>query len=573
MQRKEEPTTFEKFITSLTSSKEVQIIIVVGAIVFFNALFGNFIWDDKIYITLNPKVYVNVFSQENTFNSVGQYRPVIALYFAVFYKIFNNIAFFFHTFQVSLHIANTILVFLIFKKLLSKKLSFFLALVFLTHPIQVEAVSYIAATGDPLAFFWGATALYLSMEKKVSKKRIFLIFGLILLSLLTKEIGVFFLITILLFRIIFKKEQIGIFFRSGLIISLIYISIRFIAGGTFLEKPLLIPIAKLTLTQRILHIPEIIFYYLKTFFFPLSLAHNQLWIIDNFNFHSLYLPLILVLLFCFGIGILGLNIYKKERNSFRLYIFFLLWFLIGILAYLQIYPLDETVAERWFYFPIVGLLGLIALAIQSVKYNKENIKVMGYVGTTLIVLLSTRTVIRNANWADAFTLYTHDMKIHDNFDIETNLASEYFFAGKYNGAVLHFRKSIEMFPHEGNLYNLGLTFEQMGDREKAMVYYYKALEARNYTQVTHGLSTYERLTWLLLLSDSFKQAKEVSSKGLKDYPQSESLWMNLAISEYRLGDFDQALFAAGKARSLKPNEKTNSLYIQILKRQPLNLVP
>ena len=132
-------------------------------------------------------------------------------------------------------------------------------------------------------------------------------------------------------------------------------------------------------------------------------------------------------------------------------------------AYMQIVPLDFTVNDRWFYFPMVGLLGLLGLGIKKIMVSHATYKVGLAIGVCFILLLSMRTIIRNTNWSDNFTLFIHDNRIVENYDIENNIGGEYFLQSNYHKALDHYLKSEELFPYEVNTYNVGVTYEQLGN--------------------------------------------------------------------------------------------------------------
>ena len=70
--------SFYDLFTPLTNKKVITFIILIGFAVYFNALFGQFVWDDLNYIINNADITdINLFHlfSKNIYNSGGQYRP------------------------------------------------------------------------------------------------------------------------------------------------------------------------------------------------------------------------------------------------------------------------------------------------------------------------------------------------------------------------------------------------------------------------------------------------------------------------------------------------------------------
>lgn len=374
---------------------------------------------------------------------------------------------------------------------------------------------------------------------------------------------------ILFYRLLFIKTQIRVFIISSLITLFIYLFLRFVVGGAFLTKLDLVLIARLTLLGRLITIPAIFYYYIMTFFMPISLSVDQEWIVQNINFSTFYFPLIIDILFLISIGVLGMYIYIKQKVQFPVFLFFFIWFLIGIALHLQIFPLDFTVSDRWFYFPMVGLLGLIAILIQSISKKYKILQILGYVGAIVIIcFLSIRTIIRNTDWQNQLTLFSHDISIQDNFDSENNLGSAYTRTGNSKLALMHYKKSVALLPNDINLFNLGFTYEQLGNIQNAKKYYKEVLANKN-SHSAFKLYAFQALGFIYTNRDP-KTAKQYAQSGLQQYPNDGSLYAVLAISEYRLHDQSNALIAAEKAKVLLPNDETNTLYLLILNKKPLH---
>lgn len=580
MQDELKDINFKNLFTPLTNKKAILWIIAIGFIVFFNALFNGFVWDDKGYIINNPELHQINFTaliKNNSFVAGGYYRPVTAIYFSLLYSLFNNNPFFYHLSSVIIHIINSLLVFIFLKKFFKDKISLICSIIFLIHPMQVEAVSYIAAAADPIFFIFGISALLLSTKEKISFRRYVAVFLLLILSIFTKETGVLFFIITLLYRAFFRKRYFFYYLSYALLLPVLYFLVRFKVSEAYFKTQMFTSITRLSLGDRLLNIPEIFFYYIKTFFFPAQLVINQLWLIKNTNFYNFWRPLTLDSFIIFLIIFFGIYIYnKKNKIFFFSYLFFSLWFLIGISILLQIFPLDMTVAERWFYFPMVGLLGVVAVGLEYISESKKIlIKYLTILAAIVIILLSLRTIIRNTSWKDPISLYEHDSKILDNFDIENNLGSEYMAANDYQNSLVHFKKSVELFPYETNLFNLGSTYENMKKIDLAKKYYLMAINSNHFTLIPHKhiFLTYERLGYVLLLDRDFKLAKKYMQIGANDYPEDANVWIILAVSEYNLNEKKNALVAAEKAKSIYLDEHTNYIYNQIVNNQPIQISP
>lgn len=577
--QKEEEFDIKKIFIPFTTTKAIHWIIVIGLVVYANMLFNGFVWDDNIYILFNTEVHsINLIKilGHSVFNSSGYYRTITAFYFSILYTLFGESTFFYHLIQLLLHITNSILLFLFLKKFVKSNISFFLSILFLIHPIQVESVSYISGSDSPLFFLFGIIALLLSLKEEISTKRMLFVNSLLLLSVLTKETGILFLFIILIYRILFCKKQIRHYMIYGIAVVIIYLFMRIYVGDVTLYKLSLIPIARLTLSQRAINIPAIIFYYLKTFFYPVQLNIQQYWIVNKINSTSFGIPLFIDVLFFIFVGLIGRSLYKKKK-SFKIFLFFLSWFIIGMFLYLQIFPLDMTVSDRWFYFPIVGLLGIIGISIQSIKGSSKRIKQLGYgLALLIFILLAVRTMERNLNWSNNLGLYLHDSKIQDNFDIENGIAQAYVFENDYPDALIHYKKSVQMYPYAINLYNAGDMYEKMGNLNEAKKYYLEAFLKNHYLPIPqkHTLSLYEQLIWMLLLTNSsVNETIHITKLGLSEYPTSWNLWVYLAVGEYKAHNQEEALTAAGDTKKLSLNGQTNYVYTQIKDNKPIRLKP
>lgn len=564
--------SLKRLFVPLTTLKAIHWIVIIGVAVYANMLFNGFVWDDLGYIVSNNDIHslnLPLLFSKNLFNSYGYYRPLSATYFAFLYSIFHQQTFFYHILQLTLHIINTTLLFLLFSKFFRKEISFLLSLLFLIHPIQVESVSFISASQSELFFLFGIMALLISTKEKIQKKNLIFISFLLLLSLLTKETGILFILMILFYQFLFKQKRFSHILIYTVLSLVIYLFIRFVLAGIFFQKLDLMPIGRLPLSERISNIPEIMYFYIKTFFYPAKLVIDQQWLVSSIDFYHYYLPLILDILFFLLLCIVGFALFRTNKKIFGVFLFFFLWFLLGVSMLLQIFPLDMTVADRWFYFPIVGLLGMIGAGSNLFRGIHNKRRIVGYsLIIFTIILLSVRTMIRNTNWYDNITLYSHDSKIQTNYDIESNFGTALQAQQHYNLAIDHYKKSLEMYSYEITMSNLAHTYEQSNKIPMAKLYYAKIISGQ-YGKATPEFHSriledaYERLGWLSMLSDSPNVSKEFIKNAINRYPNSGSLWADLAISEYKLHNKQAALTAASRAKALLPSDQTEDLYNKI----------
>jgi hypothetical protein len=261
-------------------------------------------------------------------------------------------------------------------------------------------------------------------------------------------------------------------------------------------------------------------------------------------------------------------IINQRKQSKKAVLFSFSWFVVGLLLYLQIFPLDVTVADRFFYFPIIGLLFVIGLFLQSIPLNKNLQTVYLYTGILLLIVLSVRTVIRNTNWVNQTTLLTHDEQLsHTDYEQELLYSVDLFWQNKTDDSLIHAQKALILYPRSWIGWNtLGAIYYKKGNVSAAKKAYLHsiAIDDRYY-------QTYENMAILLYNYDSHKKTRDFTRKATQLFPYSSQLWFYRAITEYELGDYNNALFSAKNYYLLKQDSKSYEFYYLIQKKLPLPL--
>ncbi len=565
-EQKEEEFSLKQYFVPLTTTKVIHFIIIIGIIVYFNSLFNGFVGDDYGQIVSNTVIQsvknIPIFFRASTFTTGNglsglYYKPLLLTAYSIIYNLFGENAFFFHFLQVILFVTNTILVFMLFKKFINLHLAFVLSLFFLVHPINQAVAAYIATLQDTMFFFFGMLALLVTISNKAKYSQL-ITFSLLVLSLLSKETGIAFVIINFLYIALFRKERTRNTLLLSFFLLLIYGIVHFFAVGMQFVNPQMYHISRLPFQERLFNIPAIIVFYLQTFLFPANLAVSYDWVITNPDLSNFYFPLILVILFLFAIILIGKKMQKKKPTLFPSYLFFVLWFFIGLGFHLQIIPLDGTVATSWFYVPIAGLLGMIGIIIQIPKNKKFLQNIIYYFSVVLILLLSILTIWRNSEFIDNLTLTCHDAnETHSNFVLEYSCGNSLaVFAKSYDEAQKHIELSVKLAPYYfANWTALGMVLGTKGGQTNNMELIHQAENAFN-TSIKNNpydLSAYEPLGYLYLQYNDSQTTHKFLANAVKRFPSNYKLRLYLAVVEYRMGNTKSATQDINIAYALSKN--------------------
>ena len=552
----------------LTPKKALIILFALGFLVYGNSIPNGFVWDDEEQIVKNSIIQnlgnIGQIFSGATFQTGGAglsgyfFRPLITFTFMLNYFFWGENAFGFHLFQIIFHILNGYLIYRILILLLEKShlrqiLSSLTALIFVIHPAITEGVVYIAAVSEVMFTFFILIALFFLLRYRQTKptiKNIISICLLLFTATLYKEPAVVGPPILMAYVLIYKVKNLKRWLTALTATLISYFFLRLVVVQNPIQHQLYSDISEAGLAQRLITIPAIIFHYLSIIFYPGHLAISQHFVIKNPTLINFVLPLLLIL------AILIPSAFLARKN--KLILFALSWLIISLGPILNIIPLDMTVAQRWLYFPLIGFLLLTAGFLKEIT----NLKLIHFITIFLLlslVPLSIRTIIRNRDWKDGLTLYTHDAGINSNsFDLENNLGVELFRSGKITEAKEHFQKSVDIQPKwHFALNNLGAVYQNEKNYPKAKELYKKVLETSDY------YLAHENLSSIYLAEEDYRQARDFTDNALKKLPNNSLLWLNLAIAEYKLGNKEKALEAAKNSYQLNPNPQTRYIYSQL----------
>lgn len=452
------------------------IYLLIAFTLFFGSLNNDFLLDDFPQIVENPQVreplqLIPTLQQSTLANGI-YYKPMMTISYNTLWHAGSGSSYPFHILQTLLHAVNAFLVFFLFFRLTRKySFSFFCGLIFLVHPINSETVLMIADLQEGLFTFFGLSALLIIpfISSYPSALAIILLF---ILSLLSKETGILYIFIAVTYAKIYQNEL----FRRTVLCA-------FIAGSSYLLLRLGVAqlsslhsdnmqIMRADFLTRLITVPEVLAHYIHLFFYPKGISLTQDWIVQTTTWSNFWRPLFEVALLVTFISYLLMRARSKHL------VFFAIWFFVGWIAHSQIIPIDGTVSDRWFYFPMIGFVGVILYAF-SLKIPPKWFAV----GLIFISLgLAIRTYVRTLDWESALTLYTSDLKTNPNsFYINNNLGLELLKLERAQEATAYFQKTIDVSPIKSQAWHTGwrnlgaayLNLNQYGDAENC---FRKAIE-------------------------------------------------------------------------------------------------
>lgn len=542
-------------INKITTWQASLILVLTGFLVYFVGLKNQFIGDDNGQIVNNPVVHsianIHLFFLGGTFY-IGKgiaplygnsFRPLMTTVFSFIYTLFGSHPIYYHLFQLALWIGASIILYLILRYYLSLAVSLFLSLVFLVHPMNSQIVFAIATMQDTLFIFFGLLALWLLLKFESIKSLIFVAICLFL-SLLSKESGVFFIASALLYLTIFKRNKRLLEFMGIMVLPIVtYLILRVNAIG-LLGHIKTAPIDSLSLAGRLFTLPSILLFDITKFIFPLKLASAYYWTYPSFSFAHFLIPLfvdvaVIVLIIC-----IGQKIHKiASRKMYKTYLYFALWSAIGLVLTTQIVPLDMTVCETWFSFSMVGVLGMIGVALSVFKPRIKPVWIL-IIAIIIVGSLGLRTAVRGVDWNSPYTLALKDITVSkEDYNAYESIATELINQNNYSEAKLYVDKSIKIYPTYINYYSLGLILTYENNYSGAMNAYEFGLMLGNDININQNLAA------LTLVTGDFQTNKQIMLRALQTFPHDSNIWMYLAILEERNNDNTNAKIAIANAQA------------------------
>ena len=363
-------------------------------------------------------------------------------------------------------------------------------LLFLIHPLNIQAVTYVVQRMTSMAtlFFLLALGSYITARYQSFLVRRWGWYGLTLLCLMlsigSKELGYLFLPMVLLYEFCFHRpmwqERIrGVEQRVGrlpllmlvALIALAVLSTGWLLYGDHIFWLQTFPGRDFNGYERVLTQARVQFFYLSLLLWPLPARLN----LDHaFTLsHSPFDPLstFIALIVLAGVAVYVLQISaRRPRIAFP------------ILGYLLLHLMEsapislELVFEHRMYLPMTMIV--LFLALNLVHPLQRNRKLAGSVGFVVILMLAVGTYQRNKVWGDPMTFFRDcALKSPTKFRPQYNLGTELGRRGIYSEAKEVLERAITIKPQHSQVHNqLANVYLLTNDHSTAEQHYRLAVE-------------------------------------------------------------------------------------------------
>jgi hypothetical protein len=447
-------------------------------------------------------------------------------------------------------------------------------LLFVAHPIQTQAVTYIAQRYASLATLLFVASLICYVRSRLAtfaERRPAAMawyaaaLATALLAMKSKEIAFTLPLIAVLYEITFfsgrrRSERFRALLPMVLMLIVIPLGLTtFGSGGATIAASE----SDLSRLDYLLTQFRVIVTYLRLLVLPI----NQMFDYDYPVYHSLLVPqvaisatlLLLLALLCIVALVRG----RREGPSSPLLTlagFGGLWFFITLSVESSVIPITDVIFEHRLYLPSVGIF-MAAASVSAMVYKRvyQRLPRTALLGAPLLMLilciaLITATSLRNRVWSSPLSLWEDVVRKSPlNARAHSVLGIALIDAHRIDEAIVHFQKSIAIKPdYADGVVCLGNAYMEKGLPDEGYRQYQRALaigkmdfESRAQLFMNIGAYFYNK--------GEYDQAIYNFQDALTLTPASAIIYHNLSLAYRKRGNRDEADAADARAKQLNPD--------------------
>ena len=577
-------------------------IVLVAGVIYSNIYQSPFVFDDIHSIVENQAI-----RDVSNFLDLKQLlkpRSVVDMTFALNYKFGKLDVFGYHLVNVLLHIINGFLVYFlaltIFKQLANAPqslnpsipqslnpsiglMSLFAALIFVAHPIQTQAVTYIVQRYASLAalFYMGSVLFYVKAKIVAQSSKLkpqslashpfsafslqpsaFFTLSLLcgILAFMSKQNtaslpGAIILVECMCFGGAWRERArrfLWVIPAFVLFVGFVLYNMGLFGGagiGSMLEDVSELARETELVGSYLCTQFSVLVIYIRLLFLPIGQNLDYLYPFKT-GFFDAYTPFA----FLFLVGLAGLAVWNRNRRP--VITFGMFWFFITLSVESSIIPIKDALFEHRLYLPMFGFALLAAWLPFRLLPKKRALAVL--ICVSIVISLGTATYLRNRIWQDGVTLWTDVLaKSPRNPRACLNLGKAFALGERYDDAIRCYNSLLKSDPDNFKANNnMGIALGKRGDTDGAIRCYREALRVAPDCDRAHY-----NLGNILDSRGDLEGAARHYSEALRIKPGNATVHNNLGVVLSRLGDVESAFEHLREAVRIDPEnaEALNNL--------------
>lgn len=266
----------------------------------------------------------------------------------------------------------------------------------------------------------------------------------------------------------------------------------------------------------------------------------------------------------------ALAVLLRHRRYFFVGWFWFVGSLVPMIGIVQVSR--QAMADRYAYLSFIGLfLALVWGVADAAQRFRIPTRVITGFGVAVLLVLSALTYRQDSYWSDNLTLWTHALDVtHGNFVAENIVGTELIAQNRWTEAAAHFRSATAINPTDASAFlYLGMYQQHENKQADAVDYYRKAIALSDSAPQQNAFVRYNafaRLGTIYRDRGDVAQARDNFQRAAEANPGDPSLWFEVGIANYRLGDPSAAAAAFSRAIKLRPSDLGYLLLARALER-------
>ncbi len=512
------------------------------------------------------------------------YRPIPMSMFSIEWALAPDQPWVSHLVNVLLYALTGAVLFILLLRLFkghSMLLPLLSTLFFVAHPVHVEVVANIKSRDEIMMLLFSLLAILGLLNYHERKKIHWLLLSMFcyLIALFSKESAVTFVAVFPLVLFFFSKEKLKRHVTLTIpfaALALLFILVRKSVIGAFGNPGDVAIIDNFLvgandLQGRLSGVFLLLGKYLWTLLFPISLA-------SDYGYNQIPIPgwgdWRVWLSFFAWVGIAGFGLLRLRGKN--IWSFSILFFIITFSISSNLLMLIGTsYGERLLYAASPGFaIALTLLLMHFTKANSAKLsftenKTLWLVAIGILSLYSLRTVVRNLDWKDSYTLYEADIetspnsaKLNFHYGLEIvqrglNATDEAERKLYLDRSKAQFQKAISIWPTYHDAYGqLGLAHYRDREYDEALRSYEQAIKYKNNFPLV-----YSNMGIIFFEKGDLVKARECYENAVKYDPRMVDAQRNLGVVNALEGKFDEAIRCFSEALKYAPDDPTINFYI------------